>query len=149
MIKARLDLKVLLIQIRLDQAVKEEELSSFARFAKIEKSQISILDVFNEEMPTAKELKSYDAVFIGGASEASVIEPETYLFVPKLIKCIQDLIEVKVPTFASCFGFQAAVLALGGEIIEDPADFEMGTYAMELSEATKTDSVYKLSLIHI
>ena len=47
------------------------------------------------------------------------------------------------PTFASCFGFQVALQALGGEIIRDEDNYEMGTYPMKLTHAAANDPVFK------
>lgn len=143
MAKQRKLLKALLIQIRIDDSVKKEELNSFAKYAQLPLECFSVCDVFAENLPTCEELLNYDCIFIGGASEASVLAPDKYHFVPHLIATIKILIEHKIPTFASCFGFQAAVLALNGKIIKDEADFEMGTYPMKLSDSAATDPLYK------
>lgn len=137
------DIRVLLIQIRIEASTKKEEFESFVRYSKLDPSQFSCLDVFNDEFPSVSELNKYHCVFVGGASEASVLEPENYPFVPNLINFMQTCIDEKIPTFASCFGFQAAVLALGGEILRSPGAFEMGTYPIQLTEAAKSDPVFK------
>ena len=45
-------------------------------------------------------------------------------------RALNDLFDVCLdrgqPVFASCFGFQAAVVGLGGTLIRDETDFEMG-----------------------
>jgi GMP synthase (glutamine-hydrolysing) len=44
--------------------------------------------------------------------------------------------------FASCFGFQLAVLALGGDIIRDERDFEMGTLPIYLKPSAAEDLLF-------
>jgi len=47
-----------------------------------------------------------------------------------------------VPVFASCFGFQLAVQVLGGEILRDGEDFEMGTLPISLTAAAAQDPLF-------
>lgn len=133
--------KTLLLQIRRNELVKKEELESFERFAGASPNSITAFDCFNSDLCTL-EISDYSAIYIGGASEASVLEPETYTFVPKLISKVKEMIDKKIPTFASCFGFQVAVLALGGSIIRDESNFEMGTYQMKLTPKALKDPIF-------
>jgi GMP synthase (glutamine-hydrolysing) len=135
-------LKLLLIQIREDSVVKQEELESFAKYSDLNINQIDTIDVFKD--PYFKvDLNLYDGVFVGGASEASVSEPIKYPFVESIKKLMLECIKIDKPMFASCFGFQAAVLALKGIIIKDTQDFEMGTYPISLTEMAFDDPVFK------
>jgi len=133
------DLKILLLQIREDESVRLEELHSFAHHAGLDPSQIDIVNVFDTPNFDFHISNNYHGVFIGGASEASVLEPERFPFVPHSIQFIQYLVKIKKPVFASCFGFQLAVLAQGGEIVRDRVNFEMGTYHISLTNHYKKD----------
>ena len=75
-------------------------------------------------------------------SEASVLEPDNYPFVENCIALLRHCIDCNLPVFASCFGFQLAVLALGGTVFRDEADYEMGTLPISLAEQATTDPVY-------
>lgn len=134
--------KLLLLQIRENETVRAEEHSSFAKHGAIAPSQIDIHNVFDTPNFDSSILKGYDGLFIGGASEASVLEPDRYPFVQNIIQLCNDCIAQEIPVFASCFGFQAAVLAFGGEIIRDTHDFEMGTYPLKLTDKASQDSIY-------
>jgi len=46
------------------------------------------------------------------------------------------------PVFASCFGFQALALGLGGEVIHDEDHAEVGTYELELTEEGTRDELF-------
>jgi GMP synthase (glutamine-hydrolysing) len=137
------DIKALLIQIREDERVKKEELESFAKYAQLNIDQFSSHNVFEIPIFDKCLLDGIDLLFIGGASEASVSDPVTYPFVESIKRLMLDSIDLEIPTFASCFGFQAAVLAFGGEIIKDTVNFEMGTYPITITDLAKTDPVYK------
>lgn len=141
--RARDDLKILLLQIRDDPGVRREEYESFLRYAGLSAPQLDVLNVFDRPRFGIGVVSGYDALFVGGASEASVLEPETYPFVHDAGALLLHCIDRDIPVFASCFGFQLAVLALGGEVLRDGEDYEMGTLPIRLTEAARTDPVYR------
>lgn len=141
--RCRTKLKILLLQIRENEEIIAEEQFSFARFAGIDQNQFKILNVFQNPNFGTEVLKGVDALFVGGASEASVSEPEKYPFVDSIKELLNHCVNINLPVFASCFGFQAAVLAFGGIITKDTNDFEMGTYPIQLTTEALKDPIYK------
>jgi len=137
------ELKFLLIQIRKEASVRQEELDSFVKFARIKHSELTVLNVFDTPQFNKNFIEKYDATFIGGASEASVLEERANPFLPSLYELINYSVEISHPVFASCFGFQAAIKAFGGEILQQFHGFEMGTYPISLTSAAKKDLLYK------
>jgi GMP synthase (glutamine-hydrolysing) len=133
------DFKGLLLQIRDQPAVRQEEWESFARLGGIAKDQLDILNVFDTPNFGPDVVQGYDALFVGGASEANVLLPDEYAFVSSAMELLLACIEQNLPVFASCFGYQLAVLALGGEIVHQQQDFEMGTIGINLTAAAKSD----------
>lgn len=136
-------LKLLLLQIRESAQVKYEEHVSFARYCGLEKDQIKILNVFDEPDFSLNCIRGFDALLVGGASDASVLEPEKYTFVPRSLELLNVCAINHTPVFASCFGFQLAVLALGGTIIHQAVDYEMGTIQISTTPEAKTDPIFK------
>jgi GMP synthase (glutamine-hydrolysing) len=132
-------MKLLLLQIRHEASVRKEEYDSFLRYCRLTSDEIDILNVFDTPQFGPEVLSGYDALLVGGASEASVLEPDNYPAVPYCIELLRYCIDADVPVFASCFGFQLAVLALGGNIIRDQRDFEMGSPAISLRPAAADD----------
>jgi GMP synthase (glutamine-hydrolysing) len=137
------ELSVLLVQIRAQGPVRDEELQSFARHGGLAPRQITVLNVFDTPRFAADVVDSFDVVCVGGASEASVLDPHAYPFVPPLIGLLTHCLDRGKPVFASCFGFQAAVLGLGGRVIRDEGDFEMGTIPLQLTPEAETDPVFE------
>ncbi len=137
--KRREDLKLLLLQIRKDALVKEEEFNSFIRYSGLKPAQLEVLNVFEQPRFAPQMLDDYDGMFVGGASEASVMEPERFSFIREAQRLVLYAVERAVPVFASCFGFQLAVTALGGTLIRDTKDFEMGTPQIFLTAAGRGD----------
>jgi GMP synthase (glutamine-hydrolysing) len=143
MTKTRDALQLVLLQIRQEQRVREEEHHSFCTYAGLEPHQVSVHNVFDQPDFSDAILADCDALLVGGASEASVLEPERYPFVPASIRLMQRCIERDVPVFASCFGFQLAVLALGGRIVRDQRDFEVGCVPISLTPEAADDRLFQ------
>jgi GMP synthase (glutamine-hydrolysing) len=137
-----LTVRLLLLQIRHDPRVRQEEYDSFVRYCRLKPGDIDVLNVFDTPSFGAEVLQGYDALLVGGASEASVLEPENYPAVPYCVELLRHCMQVDFPVFASCFGFQLAVLALGGEIIRDQANFEMGSLPISLRAAAADDLLF-------
>jgi len=138
----KLNVKILLLQIRNQARVREEELASFVTYSGLQASQFDVLNVFDQPQFTPDVMRSYDALFVGGASEASVLEPDIYPFVGPSIRLLQHCLAVRLPVFASCFGFQLAVLALGGRIVRDQTGYETGTVSINLTNSAATDPLF-------
>jgi GMP synthase (glutamine-hydrolysing) len=143
MAKSKSDLKILLLQIRDDRRVREEEYASFVRYSGLSPAQIEILNVFDTPHFSSKIVEGYDALFVGGASEASVLEPDKYSFVKSGEDLLLYCIGREIPVFASCYGFQLAVIALGGQIIRQEKDFEMGVIPIFLKKETQEDPIFR------
>jgi len=97
----RKDLKILLLQIRDDAIVRKEELESFAKYSKLKLEQFTVLNVFDTPNFNEDVLDGYDALYVGGASEANVLEPKRYKFVNDCISLINHAGESGGPYF--CF----------------------------------------------
>ncbi len=143
MAKQRHQLRVLLLQIRQDPLTKAEELASFARYCQLGLDQFSVLNVFDTPHFDPQVLDGMDALIVGGSSDASVLHPERYPFVPDCEALLREAIVRKLPTFCSCFGHQLAVTALGGRVIHDDTDYEMGCVPIYLTEAGQQDPLFR------
>jgi len=141
-LKTRDQLKILLLQIRDGEQVRQEEHQSFAAYCGVALEQIDILNVFDTPEFPITAADEYDALLVGGASEANVLKPDQYPFVLNSQALIRNCANTGLPVFASCFGFQLAVLALGGEILHKDVGFEMGTIPISLTEAVMDDPLY-------
>ncbi|MDG2991831.1 type 1 glutamine amidotransferase [Candidatus Synechococcus calcipolaris G9] len=136
-------LRILLLQARNDPTTQAEELAEFIRFSHLNAHQFTVLNGFDCPDFTPNVIDGYDALFVGGSSDASVLHPDRYPFVPAAEALLLSCIERKIPVLASCFGFQIAVQALGGTIILDRPNMEMGTYRISLTPAAQTDPLFQ------
>ena len=132
--------KYLLIQARNDSDIaKPEEHASFAHQLGVSVKSIVQFDIFSEEM-TITAAEDYDAILVGGSGEYSVLDNH-----PTIIRFndfVGELSTIGKPMFASCFGFQALALALGGSVVKDPDNAEVGSFILERADAAKDDVLF-------
>lgn len=134
-------MRILLLQAReADDPMREAERHSFARRAGLEPDRFTPHDLLGGP-PSPTELRRHDAVMIGGSGDYYVSKGN----LPRLdetLDLIRELVESAQPTFASCFGFQLLVAALGGEIVHAPDRTEVGTFPVTLTEGGRVDELF-------
>jgi len=143
MSKKKEDLKILYIQIRDDDETKQEELDEFVRFSGLLPEQFTVLNVFETPEFDPERADGFDAVFVGGSSDASVMKAEKYPFVASTKKLLARSAEMSRPVFASCFGFQVAVDALGGRLTLDPRNIVNADEEINKTVEAKNDPVFR------
>ena len=94
-----------------------------------------------ESPPTFAQLRRYDALMIGGSGDFYVSKRNLPEF-DRLLDLFLEVIEAGHPTFASCFGYQCMIVALGGEVLHDPRHTEVGTYELTLTEIGQEDELF-------
>lgn len=131
-------LRLLLLQIRdPDDPIIDEERSSFADKAGLEIEQIRLHNLLDGP-PTRAEVEACDGLLIGGSGDYYVSKGHLPAF-DELMRFFREVADRAYPTFASCFGFQLLIQALGGRIVHDPAHTELGTLELTLTEAGRND----------
>lgn len=128
--------------MRQDDMTRQEEFDEFVRYSRLEAHQFQVIDTFATPEFEPSIVDGFDALFLGGSSDVSVIRPDLYPFIEPIKCLLVYCFEQNIPVFASCLGFQAAVEALGGQVIVDKANLEMGTYPMWLTEAAREDLLF-------
>jgi GMP synthase (glutamine-hydrolysing) len=137
---SRAGLSFLLLQARnLNDLVRNEERDAFATQLGVRPGQVKQLDILNDDLDLAMT-QDVDAVLVGGAGEFGVVNPHPP--VQRMIRFLVGAAEADHPIFASCFGFQALVVGLGGEVVEDEENSEVGTYELQSTESAAKDPVF-------
>ena len=141
MTKSADQLKYLLLQIRkLDDPMREHEVRCFARGLGCDFQNISIHDLIGSS-PSLEQYRAVDAVLIGGSGDYSVVTGGPWF--DAAIESFQVLYEKKIPTFASCWGFQAFAAALGGRVVHDLNRAELGTPEIKLTQHGLVDPLFQ------
>jgi len=137
--KQKHQLKILLLQIREDEETMLEEFYEFVQFSGLHEDQFTKLNTFKTKHFLPSVIDGYDALFIGGSSDASVLKIEDYHFVPDCKNLARYCYDNNIPVLASCFGFQIAMEELGGKVIVDKENMEIGIYPINLHPEKKDD----------
>jgi len=133
--------RMLLLQARrLDDPMCEHEHRCFVSRTGLPPGNIVAHNLCEGPPPVAR-LRRFDALTVGGSGEFYVSEGNLPRFA-EMLEFLREAVERDHPTFASCFGFQAIVLALGGELIHDPPTAEVGTFELTLTAEGRADPLF-------
>jgi GMP synthase (glutamine-hydrolysing) len=94
------------------------------------------------EPPDSWRVMDKDAVLIGGSGDFSVVHGG-YSWEEPMLELVRQIVLKGMPMFASCFGFQVLVKALGGEVGSPKSRAEIGTHPVTLTEAGCADDLFR------
>ena len=117
-------------------AMAPHERQCFADGAQIPIENLHVHCIF-DGVPDTAVLRKYDAIFFGGSGAFSVVDDTVWI--RTAIKALTTVVDLRVPAWASCFGFQGLGVALGGRVEHDELKTEMGSVLLELTEEGKQD----------
>ncbi|MFI4873776.1 MAG: type 1 glutamine amidotransferase [Blastopirellula sp. JB062] len=133
-------LRFLLLQIRnSDDPIRSQEIACFATALHCAPAQIEPFDLLGGE-PSERLLSQVDMVVIGGSGHYSVASDAQWLHVA--LAGLRRIVELEIPLFGSCWGFQALSRALGGRVIHDLEHAELGTRELFLTPAGREDRLF-------
>jgi len=132
--------KILLLQARTqDDPARLDERRSFAERTGLPVENIVPFDLLAKPLD-AKTARQYDALMAGGSGEYYVSKGNLP-FLQETLQALAEIAHSGHPVFASCFGFQLLVVALGGSIVFDAENMEVGTFEISLTEAGRRDEL--------
>ena len=136
-----MSLSILLLQARQeDDLARIEERRSFAKMTDLQLDQVTPLDLLTHT-PTLEQIREHDALMVGGSGAYYVTKGNLPGF-HELLAVLRQVVDVGHPTFASCFGYQLLVEALGGKVVYDPPNMEVGTYRLSLTVEGQQDELF-------
>jgi GMP synthase (glutamine-hydrolysing) len=92
-------------------------------------------------VPAVDEVTAYDAMIVGGSGDFSIVERDQPFFKP-MAELLRGLVDLSFPTFGCCFGFQLLVDAMGGRIVRDSENSELGSFEVELTDEGVRDPLF-------
>lgn len=138
--KKREDVKILIIQFRDDPLIKQKEVSSYAKFMKLQPEQVISHDALSQTV-TNDLIDGFDGLIIAGGGNVRTTEDlSIWEGVREIIRYAYQL---NFPTLGVCLGIQLAAQAFDGEVTADKQFREIGTLPMHLTEAAKKDPLYQ------
>ena len=123
-----------------DPMARHEQLC-FANALGVPEERITLHDLL-QGAPQESATACHDALLVGGSGDYSVLGDHDFLR-PFFDFLAEVVIGTAFPTFASCFGFQALVLAGGGEVVHDESRAEVGTYTLRLTDEGRQDPLFQ------
>jgi len=133
-------LRFLLLQIRnAGDPMRTQEVTCFARAMRVEKQQFRTIDLLSTA-PARRDLKDASMVLLGGSGHYSAAGKGAWL--ERTLDVLREIHHRAVPTFASCWGFQAFARALGGRVVHDPGRAELGTLPLRRTDAGRDDPLF-------
>jgi GMP synthase (glutamine-hydrolysing) len=121
-------------------AMREHEVDCFLRALDAEAADLRVVDAL-VRVPTEAEVRGARAVLMGGSGDYSSLDPDPWI--GRMVGWVRDaLLPSGKPVFASCFGFQVGVLALGGRMVRDPANREVGSFDLDRAPAAEGDPLF-------
>lgn len=132
---------ILLIQARdTDDPMADHELEAFASQCELPREAFSTFNIALQD-PDQFDLEGIDAVMVGGSGDFSLVE-SGFDWHQNYLDVLRHILEVDIPMFASCFGFQGIVQVLGGRLEAADDRAEIGTFTIELTEAAEDDPLF-------
>ena len=119
---------------------REDEHLAFADKLGVSVSDILAVDVLTERLDD-RLLDGSHAMLVGGSGEYSVLDDVAPI--QRLIDFLAHVSESGHPMFASCFGFQALAVGLGGSVVHDEDNAEVGTYDLRLTDSARQDPIFR------
>jgi len=130
-----------LLQARTENdPVREREKNSFAVGLGVDPDCIETVDMLTGSETFESITDGADAVLVGGSGDFSVTYDLPWL--PNFINALRGIAQNGFPTFASCFGFQVMVIALGGKVQTDKDNLEVGSLIVEKLPEANGDPLF-------
>jgi GMP synthase (glutamine-hydrolysing) len=134
-------LRILLVQARtLDDPMRAHELAAFARRTGLEEACFRLFNIATDDIADF-DVEGMDCVMVGGSGAFSLVEGG-FEWHEDFLTIMRDVVRRRMPMFASCFGFQALVQALGGRLARDMERAELGTFELELTRPGLEDPLF-------
>ena len=133
-----------LLQARIPgDVVKNEERVAFASRLGISIDQIDQHDLLNDPLDYATVVSGTDCLLVGGSGAFGLRDRDEHVWIQHFVDLLAEVADHRFPMFASCFGFQGLVVALGGDVAPDEASAEVGSFELSVLPDGKTDPLFR------
>ncbi len=135
-------MKILLLHARdPDDPILDHEFECFVARSGEPEASFAQINLTTTSPLGPELLEGASCVMVGGSGAYSLVKGGADWFEP-MLELMREIVARKIPMFASCFGFQALVVALGGELRAERDRAELGTYALTLTDEGRADPLF-------
>lgn len=134
-------LRLVLLQIRDHRESLMQERRAFIERCLVDVDRFDFINIVEHPHLKWQDVESAHAVLIGGAGGYSVLGEHP--FSPYLRDVVFRLIDEDRPVFGSCWGHQFMARSMGGEVIVDRENSEVGSFEITLTENGSNDPLLK------
>jgi GMP synthase (glutamine-hydrolysing) len=132
---------VLLLQVRDRRSAELHEQQCFLDRLSLAPERLRSINVVDHGVPSLDTAQAHDLVILGGAGAHSAYLD--YPFTEPLIGLVNELVDRGRPFFGACFGHQFLGRALGGSVVHDPKNEEIGTFEVDLTPEGVADPLFR------
>ena len=119
----------------------EHEVACFRATMGLRGDELRVMNAV-DRLPARAEVDGCCGVVMGGSGDYSSLDDEPWI--NDLIAFTRNVLVLEgKPVFASCFGFQILVRAVGGTMIRDQGRTEMGTFDLRSTAAIARDPLFR------
>lgn len=103
---------------------------------------LTTLNLVTESPQAQSAWSEHDVVLVGGSGKYGCVG-NSHPWYTEFLRTLREIVVDHRPMFCSCFGHQALAVALGGEVVVDRANAELGTHPITLNEEGLADPLYQ------
>ena len=129
--------KALLVQVRSHEGARLHEQSCFRESGAMSEDELDFFNVVEPDPMTWSAVEPYDVLFLGGAGDHSATD--IHEFSEPLREVVLRWVAEERPLLGSCWGHHFLAWSLGGRVITDPEQEEIGTIDLDLTSAGRRD----------
>ncbi len=133
----------LIIQLRPEDIVADDEFSAMMRYGGLNSSEIHRVRIDKEPLPNVS-LENYSGVILGGSPYNASDKNKSYAqrkFEIDLFNMFNIIVSKDVPYLGACYGLGILNYYLGGTVSKERYSEGVGAVTVELNDMAKTDPI--------
>jgi GMP synthase (glutamine-hydrolysing) len=123
------------------EITRSEEIAAFADKLRVPVDHIVPHDMLSEPARLDVVRDGVDAVLVGGSGRYGIRDETPWM--QGFVDLLGELAATQTPTFASCFGFQGLVMAMGGLVEAVPSSSEVGSFELQVTSDAADDPLFE------
>lgn len=103
--------------------------------------ELSVHNIIEDPLGYQDQWRNFDLFLVGGSGHYGCVENRAEWFL-EFCQVLREMVDSRRSVFCSCFGHQALAAALGGKVITDRENSELGTREISLTPEGQEDPLF-------